>query len=174
MKNYINFVLKFIFSVKCDSKVSGHMGKLDDIDLAILGFLQENGKRSYTEIAKLLHVSEGTVRTRINRMLKDGVFEFIIHMDPNKIGLNVQAIIGISTKLGQQEQIARTLNGFQEVRFVGAFSGQHDLILQAYFKNNDELVHFVNKELAKMEGIISVDVSIELKQYKDTFSYIVK
>ncbi|WP_332695481.1 Lrp/AsnC family transcriptional regulator [Halalkalibacter lacteus] len=150
------------------------MGKLDEMDMEILGFLQENGKRSYTEIAKLLKVSEGTIRTRINRMLKDGVFEFIIHMDPNKIGLNVQVIIGISTKLGQQEQIARTLNQFQEVRFVGAFSGRHDLILQAYFKNNDDLVDFVNKDLAKMDGIISVDVSIELKQYKDCFSYIIE
>ncbi|MFC0469964.1 Lrp/AsnC family transcriptional regulator [Halalkalibacter kiskunsagensis] len=150
------------------------MGKLDVMDMAILGFLQENGKRSYTEIAKLLDVSEGTIRTRINRMLKDGVFEFIIHMDPNKIGLDVQVIIGISTKLGKQEEIARTLNQFQEVRFVGAFSGRHDLILQAYFKNNDDLVQFVNKDLAKMDGIISVDVSIELKQYKDSFSYIVE
>jgi Lrp/AsnC family transcriptional regulator for asnA, asnC and gidA len=150
------------------------MGKLDEMDMAILGFLQENGKRSYTEIAKLLNVSEGTIRTRINRMLKDEVFEFIIHMDPNKIGLNVQVIIGISTKLGQQEEIARTLNQFQEVKFVGAFSGRYDLILQAYFKNNDDLVQFVNKDLAKMDGVISVDVSIELKQYKDSFSYIVE
>ncbi|MCL7746757.1 Lrp/AsnC family transcriptional regulator [Halalkalibacter alkaliphilus] len=150
------------------------MSKLDEMDFSILGFLQENGKRSYTEIAKLLNVSEGTVRTRINRMLKDGVFEFIIHMDPNKIGLNVQVIIGIVTKLGHQEQIATTLNRYQEVRFVGAFSGRHDLILQAYFKNNDDLVHFVNKELANMDGVISVDVSIELKQYKDSFSYIEK
>ncbi|MDV2886299.1 transcriptional regulator [Alkalihalophilus pseudofirmus] len=150
------------------------MSKIDEMDYTILSFLQEDGKKSYTEIAKELKVSEGTVRTRINRMLKDNVFEFIIHMNPNKIGLNVQVIIGISTKLGYQESIARELNRFSEVRFVGAFSGQHDLIMQAYFKNNDDLVHFVNKELAKIEGIISADVNIELKQYKDSFSYITK
>ncbi|WP_368506049.1 Lrp/AsnC family transcriptional regulator [Alkalihalophilus sp. As8PL] len=150
------------------------MSKVDEIDFTILSYLQEDGKKSYTEIAKSLNVSEGTVRTRINRMLKDNVFEFIIHMNPNKIGLNVQVIIGISTKLGYQESIARELNRFSEVRFVGAFSGQHDLIMQAYFKNNDDLVHFVNKELAKIEGIISADVNIELKQYKDSFSYITK
>ncbi|MDV2684304.1 Lrp/AsnC family transcriptional regulator [Alkalihalophilus lindianensis] len=150
------------------------MSKVDEIDFTILSYLQEDGKKSYTEIAKSLNVSEGTVRTRINRMLKDNVFEFIIHMNPNKIGLNVQVIIGITTKLGYQESIATELNRFSEVRFVGAFSGQHDLIMQAYFKNNDDLVHFVNKELAKIEGIISADVNIELKQYKDSFSYITK
>ncbi|WP_216831784.1 Lrp/AsnC family transcriptional regulator [Alkalihalobacterium elongatum] len=148
------------------------MSKLDTMDFAILGYLQENGKRSYTEIAKLLDVSEGTIRTRINRMLKENVFEFVIHTNPNKVGLNVQAIIGISTKLGSQEEIADQLNQYSEVRFVGAFSGRHDLIIQAYFKSNEDLVHFVNKELAKMDGIISADVNIELKQYKDSFSYV--
>ncbi|WP_209125780.1 Lrp/AsnC family transcriptional regulator [Alkalihalobacillus sp. BA299] len=148
------------------------MSKLDQMDFAILGYLQENGKRSYTEIAKLLDVSEGTIRTRINRMLKENVFEFVIHTNPNKVGLNVQAIIGISTKLGSQEEIADQLNRYAEVRFVGAFSGRHDLIIQAYFKSNEDLVHFVNKELAKMDGIISADVNIELKQYKDSFSYV--
>ncbi|WP_100374698.1 Lrp/AsnC family transcriptional regulator [Bacillus sp. FJAT-45037] len=150
------------------------MSKVDEVDYMILHHLQEDGKRSYTEIAKAMNVSEGTVRTRINRMLKDNVFEFIIHMDPNKIGLNVLVIIGISTKLGYQEGIAAKLNQFSEVRFVGAFSGQHDLIMQAYFKSNDDLVYFVNKELGKIEGIISADVNIELKQYKDSFSYITK
>ena len=94
-------------------------------------------------------------------------------MDPNKIGLQVQAIIGIATKLGYQEQVAMKLNQCREVRFVGVFSGRHDLILQAYFKNNEALVDFVNGELAQLEGIDTVDVSIELKQYKDSFSYIV-
>ncbi|BAB07360.1 Lrp/AsnC family transcriptional regulator [Halalkalibacterium halodurans] len=148
------------------------MVKLDDVDMSILQLLQDNGKRSYTDIAKRINVSEGTVRTRINRMLKERVFEFIIHMDPNKIGLNVQAIIGIKTQLGKQETIATKLNEYPEVRFVGAFSGRHDLILQAYFKNNEDLVNFVNKELSKIDGILAADVSIELKQYKDSFSYI--
>ncbi|WP_026674060.1 Lrp/AsnC family transcriptional regulator [Alkalihalobacterium bogoriense] len=148
------------------------MGKLDHIDFAILGYLQENGKRSYTEIARLLDVSEGTIRTRINRMLKEDVFEFVIHTNPNKIGLHVQAIIGISTKLGMQEEIAIQLNRYSEVRFVGAFSGRHDIIIQAYFKNNEDLVFFVNKKLAKIDGIVSADVNIELKQFKDSFSYV--
>nr|WP_026104945.1 Lrp/AsnC family transcriptional regulator [Halalkalibacterium ligniniphilum] len=150
------------------------MMKLDEIDVQILKMLQDNGKRSYTDIAQQLDVSEGTVRSRINRLLKEGVFEFIIHMDPNKIGLNVQVIIGIKTKLGHQEAIAAHLNDYPEVRFVGAFSGHHDLILQAYFKNNEDLVNFLNKELAKLEGIVAADVSIELKQYKDSFSYMIQ
>ncbi|WP_265181600.1 Lrp/AsnC family transcriptional regulator [Geomicrobium sp. JCM 19055] len=142
------------------------------MDFRILALLQQNGKQSYSEIARLLDVSEGTVRSRVNKMLKEDVFEFIIHTNPNKVGLNVQAIIGLETRLGKQDSIACQLQGHGSVRFIGAFSGKHDLIIQAYFKNNDELVSFVNQDLSEIEGIISVDVNVELKQYKDTFSYI--
>jgi Lrp/AsnC family transcriptional regulator, regulator for asnA, asnC and gidA len=147
---------------------------IDTLDMSILTMLQENGRRSYTEVAKYLNVSEGTIRSRINRMLKDGVFEFVIHTNPNKIGLNVQTIIGLTTKLGMQEKVAQHLNKFSEVRFVGAFSGKHDLMIQAYFRSNEDLVDFVNNQLSKIEGIISADVSLELKQYKDSFSFIEK
>ncbi|MDQ0297612.1 Lrp/AsnC family transcriptional regulator for asnA, asnC and gidA [Salibacterium salarium] len=146
---------------------------LDKTDMRILAYLQENGKRSYSEISRYLEVSEGMVRSRINKMLDDGVFEFIIHTNPNKVGLQVQTIVGFSTQLGKQEEIARELQKFPEVRFVGAFSGKHDLIIQAYFEDNDSLVNFINKELAHIEGILNADVNVELKQYKDSFSYVV-
>ncbi|GAK04796.1 transcriptional regulator, AsnC family [Geomicrobium sp. JCM 19037] len=146
--------------------------ELDRMDFKILAHLQENGKQSYSEIARGLEVSEGTIRSRVNKMLKEEVFEFIIHTNPNKIGLHVQAIIGLETRLGKQDSIACRLQGHGAVRFIGAFSGKHDLIIQAYFRNNDELIGFVNQELSEIEGIISVDVNVELKQYKDTFSYI--
>ncbi|RKD25637.1 transcriptional regulator [Ammoniphilus oxalaticus] len=148
------------------------MKKLDQLDFEILGLLQGDGRKSYTEMGNLLNVSEGTIRSRINKMLEDRIFEFIIHVDPNKIGLFVQAIIGIKTQLGFQEDVASKLQEFSAVRFIGAFSGRNDIILQAYFRSNDELVNFVNQELAKIEGIISADVSIELKQYKDSFSFV--
>ncbi|WP_134698891.1 Lrp/AsnC family transcriptional regulator [Ammoniphilus sp. YIM 78166] len=148
------------------------MKKLDRLDFEILQLLQEDGRRSYTEMAHLLEVSEGTIRARINKMQEEEVFEFIIHTNPNRVGLTVQAIIGIKTQLGLQEKVAVKLREFPSVRFIGAFSGRNDLIIQAYFRSNDELVLFVNHELSKIEGIISADVSIELKQYKDSFSFI--
>ncbi|MBO8170615.1 MAG: Lrp/AsnC family transcriptional regulator [Bacillaceae bacterium] len=149
------------------------MKKLDKLDYHIIELLQEDGRRTYSDMAGKLGVSEGTIRSRINRMLNDKVFEFIIHTDPEKVGLQVQAIIGLSTQLGKQEKVAEQLGRYPEVRFIGAFSGKHDLILQAYFRSNEDLVHFVNRALSRIDGIVSADVSLELKQYKDSFSYVV-
>ena len=146
--------------------------ELDQKDFKILSMLQDNGKCSYSKIARDIGVSEGTVRGRINKMLKNDVFEFIIHTNPYKIGLHVQAIIGLETRVGYHDAIACQLEPHRSVRFIGAFSGRHDLIIQAFFRNNEELVSFVDQTLSEVEGIISVDVNVELKQYKDTFSYV--
>ncbi|WP_027417371.1 Lrp/AsnC family transcriptional regulator [Aneurinibacillus terranovensis] len=148
------------------------MRKLDILDFQILQMLQTDARRAYTDMGHQLGVSEGTIRARINRMLEDGIFQFVIHTVPEKVGLDVQAIIGMSTKLGCQEQVAYHLGKLKPVRFIGAFSGRNDLIIQAYFQSNDELVTFVNEELSIIDGIVSAEVSIELKQYKDSFSYV--
>ncbi|TSB48356.1 Lrp/AsnC family transcriptional regulator [Alkalicoccobacillus porphyridii] len=148
------------------------MEGIDALDRAILMHLQTDGKVAYTKIAANLKISEGTVRTRVKKMLNKKYFQFIIHMDPTSLGLKVQVIIWVKTQLGYQDQVAGILSQFSEVRFVAAFSGQYDLIVQAYFKNKHDLITFVNHQLASIEGIISSDLSIELKQYKDSFSYI--
>ena len=41
---------------------------LDDLDVAILSCLQQDGRMSFTEIADQLKVSVGTARTRLNRL----------------------------------------------------------------------------------------------------------
>ncbi|QQK78481.1 Lrp/AsnC family transcriptional regulator [Salicibibacter cibi] len=146
--------------------------ELDQTDFKILSMLQDDGKCSYSKIARNIGVSEGTVRGRINKMLKNDIFEFIIHTNPYKIGLHVQAIIGLETRVGYHDSIACQLQPHRSVRFIGAFSGKHDLIMQAFFQNNEELMAFVDRTLSGIEGIISVDVNVELKQYKDTFSYV--
>jgi Lrp/AsnC family transcriptional regulator for asnA, asnC and gidA len=145
---------------------------LDELDLEILRCLQQDGRAPFTEIAKKQKVSEGTIRSRVNRMLQEGVFEFIIHIDPEKVGLHTQAIISLSIQMGKQEDVAKELLAHPEVRFVGAFSGAFDLIIQAYFKSNSDLVDFINGRLSKIEGILRAEVSLELKQYKDTFNYV--
>ncbi|MDQ0206783.1 Lrp/AsnC family transcriptional regulator [Alkalicoccobacillus murimartini] len=148
------------------------MGGIDALDRAILMHLQMNGKSAFTKIADNLHISEGTVRTRVKKMLNNKYFQFNIHMDPTSLGLEVQVIMWIKTQLGCQDQVAEALRQQSEVRFVAAFSGQYDLIVQAYFKNKHDLITFVNQQLSSIEGIISSDLSVELKQYKDSFSYI--
>jgi hypothetical protein len=48
---------------------------MDQIDGQIIDLLRENGRRSNVEMARVLGISEGTVRKRIERLLSSGVLE---------------------------------------------------------------------------------------------------
>ncbi|WP_078392241.1 Lrp/AsnC family transcriptional regulator [Shouchella patagoniensis] len=148
------------------------MEKLDELDFLILGIFQKDGKCSYSEVARNLNVSEGTVRQRTKKMRTNEVFDFMICINPEKLGLSVKAIISLNTKLGKQDQVGKWLASFNEIHEVSSFSGYHDLMIQAYFKDNEALVQFVNNDLARSDGIAAIDVSIQLMEYKNSFSYL--
>ncbi len=147
------------------------MEKLDALDFKILDLYQKNGKYTYSQIARELHVSEGTIRQRSKKMVNSGVFDFIIKIDPIKLGLSVKAIIGINVKVGKQDEVGKWLASFKEVICVDSVSGYHHFIVQAYFNDNERLLRFVNETLAQSTSIHQLDVSIQLKAYKDVLGY---
>ncbi|WLR51932.1 Lrp/AsnC family transcriptional regulator [Bacillus tianshenii] len=144
---------------------------LDKTDFFILQSLYKDGRKAYTEIAKELEISEGKVRFRINRMLENNVFEFIIHSSPDKIGLPVQALIGINTENGARDRVACQLAGFREIRAVGSFIGKYEILIQAYFASNEELAIFMDRKLTKINEITKTETFLQLKHYKDSFNY---
>ena len=51
--------------------------KVDDIDLKIIRFLNEDGRTPFTQIAKRLGVSTGMIRQRYQRLVQDGVLQIV-------------------------------------------------------------------------------------------------
>ena len=48
---------------------------IDERDRKILEILQDNSRLSNTEIAKIIGVSEGTIRKRIKRLIDEGIWK---------------------------------------------------------------------------------------------------
>jgi Lrp/AsnC family transcriptional regulator for asnA, asnC and gidA len=71
------------------------MGKpveLDNLDLKILALLMQNAKRPYTDIAKELFVSGGTIHVRMKKMEESGVVQGQhLVVDPSRLGYDICA-----------------------------------------------------------------------------------
>jgi len=81
--------------------------KLDELDLAICSLLREDGRRPYTELAKQLGVSNGTVRYRVSKMLEEGSLQIVGRFDPFQVGLRAPANVRIAVRPAQLiEQVA--------------------------------------------------------------------
>jgi Lrp/AsnC family transcriptional regulator, regulator for asnA, asnC and gidA len=144
-------------------------GHLDETDRAIVGILQRNGRTSNREVARLLDVSEATIRNRVTRLIDDGLINIVAVPTPKAVGLSMSAIIGVSVEMRRLDDVVDTVVGYDEVRYLGLSTGRHDIIVEAFFEDQEHMLRFVTKKLGHLEGVINVDTSVILRVGK--FSY---
>ena len=79
--------------------------KLDEIDHKILDMLIENTRMPFTDIAKALEVSAGTVHIRVRKMEESGIIKSsTLTVDYDKIGYTFVAYVGIFLEKNHQTQ----------------------------------------------------------------------
>ena len=69
--------------------------QLDDVSKKIIEQLQIDGRKSYSEIGKVVGLSEAAVRQRVQKLTESGVMQVVAVTDPMKLGFSRQAMIGI-------------------------------------------------------------------------------
>lgn len=144
-------------------------GALDDVDRRIVAILQENGRTSNREIGRKLRVSEATVRNRISRLIADKLINIVAVPTPTAVGMTLSAIIGVSVALPRIDDVIAQLVTKPEVRYAGLSTGRYEVILEAFFSNQEHLLEFITRDLGNMEGVTQVETSIILRVAK--FSY---
>ncbi|WP_080056554.1 Lrp/AsnC family transcriptional regulator [Spirosoma aerolatum] len=139
---------------------------LDDLDFAILSCLQRDGRMSFTEIAEQLNVSVGTARTRLNRLLEEGVLSIVGRVDPDKVGFRAYAHIAVYVRPATlKEPVALLIAQLPEVSFLASTSGDYDLEVDVMCPTNHDLVEFIN-EISKIEGVYQTKTTLYFKVYK--------
>lgn len=126
-----------------------------DTDRAIIRLLQENARMSYAELSRATGIPESTVRRRMDRLQQRGVIEFTMLAEPSRLGYDVRAMIGLRLELRLLDQIAASLRDMQEVTFAAFLTGNFDVMIQVVVRSQDDLVDFLTRRLAPIEGIRS-------------------
>lgn len=129
----------------------------------ILNLLIMNGKMNYREIASTLKRSPSTVRDRISRMEKDGIIRgYITLFDPQRIGMNVEAIILAEMEDGityKEFERLREVEGVLEVLYV---SGERQIMVRMEAPDIMALEEKVSDEIIP-KGLKNVDMKIVIR-----------
>ena len=144
---------------------------IDKVERQIILLLQQNGRMSYVEMAEHIGVTEGTVRRKVNRLLEERIITVAAVANPHVIGFDSPAIISIKTETGKVAQVAEEISRLPGVRFVALTTGTFDLIMEGYWANNQELSHFLTRDLAKVEGIREYNTSLVLRILKQAYDW---
>lgn len=140
---------------------------LDQLDWSILHHLQEDGRRSFTELAEELKVSVGTIRNRYHRLVDDNVLHIIGWTDPVKAGFNAYARVTIEVKPTELiRKVAHALIQVQEVTFLAITSGKYDLEINLLCKDNRQLLDVMHQKIHTIEGIYETHTTIYFEVLK--------
>ena len=139
---------------------------MDELDRSILSFLQEDGRSRFTDIAKALDVSEGTVRNRVARLLEDDVFQIIGVVDPHRVGYDAPALIAIAVRPPHLEEAASQIALLPEVSYLIMVSGDYDLMVEVFCRDRQHLASFLTDSLQTIPGIDRTQTYMILQTYK--------
>ncbi len=145
---------------------------IDDLDKQIADLLAADGRMSSTQIARTIgHITERTVRYRIDRLLKMGVIEICAVPIPSKLGYVVNADVFVEVEPGRSVAIAEQIAKYDNVPYVACSTGTNDLSVQVVARTNAELFLFVNENIGQIEGVRKTVTSVVPIVIKDVYRW---
>lgn len=148
------------------------MSELDKVDQAIIRLLMEDGRMPVAEIARRAGgVSARSVRYRLERLVKNDVIRISAITHPRKVGYEVMADVWIEIEPGRVLDVARKMAEFQQVSYVGCSTGEKDLSIQIYARNNADLYRFVTEVIGNIPGVRKTSTVLVPLVLKDVYDW---
>lgn len=136
--------------------------QLDALDYKILRMLSINARKPFLEIARECNVSGAAIHQRIQKLTGMGVLQGSESLiNPAAVGYETCAYIGFFLKDPSKfSQVVERLKEIPEVVECHFTTGQYDMFIKLYAKNNDHLLRIIhtklqNLGLARTESLIS-------------------
>ncbi|WP_182526213.1 Lrp/AsnC family transcriptional regulator [Nocardioides dongkuii] len=143
---------------------------LDDVSKAIIEQLQQDGRRSYAAIGKVVGLSEAAVRQRVQRLIDGGVMQVVAVTDPLELGFARQAMVGIRVT-GPLEPVADALAELTEVDYVVITAGSFDLLAEVVAESDEHLLEIISRRIRDIEGVVATETFMYLSLHKQTYSW---
>ena len=142
--------------------------KLDKLDKQILRMIADDARVPFLEVARACEVSGAAIHQRIQKLTNAGVLkgsQFII--DPEKIGYETCAFIGLNLKNPENfDEVVKQLKDMPEVVECHYTTGNYDLFIKIYARNNHHLLNIIHDKLQPLglsssETLISFNSAFE-------------
>ena len=143
--------------------------QIDETDCLILSYLQKNARMPYTEIAKKINVSSGTIHQRINKMTEAGLIKGSqVTLDYNALGYDVSVLIGIHlSSANDLNMVCKQLKTFKEVTQIHYTTGSYGLIIKVVLRSISDYYEFLVGKLQAINSIQSTESFICLRTILD-------
>lgn len=133
--------------------------KLDQINISIINHLKD-GRAPFKKIAEALSIAEGTVRSRVRRLMDEGVLEIAGLVDPEAIPDQSVAMIGVRLSDRNLVKKGEEFSRLRGVISVCVVTGRYDLIVTVMLNRGFTLLEFYADEVAMIDNVAAVEAFV--------------
>src|SRR3954463_1471520 len=143
---------------------------LDEGSKAIIEQLQQDGRRSYAAIGKVVGLSEAAVRQRVQRLTDGGGMQVGAVTAPVPLGCAREARVGVGVP-GAMEPVADAIAALDEVDYVVVTAGSYDVLAEGVAESDEHLLEIISERIRSIEGVLSTETFMYLHLRKQTYSW---
>lgn len=143
---------------------------IDEVDKTILMYLIENTRMPFTEIAKKMDVSAGTIHVRVKKLEDAGIIKgTTLITDYDKMGYRFVAYVGLLlTKTNKIQGVLEELHKIPNVTVAHIVSGKYNVFCKIRARDTNHAKEVIFKidaidDVLRTESMISLEESFNDK-----------
>lgn len=139
---------------------------IDKLDQKLIMDLKKDGRRTYMDLAKMLGVTEGTVRNRLRRLVNQGIIKITAITELEKLGYSFMGIVGMQIHLADLRTVANQLAKSPNICYLVNVTGRYDIIAIILTRTSGEFADFMENVVSAIPGILRTETFVNLNVYK--------
>ena len=143
---------------------------MDRYDTLILSALQEDGRISWTQLAKRVNLSPSACQRRVESLVERGVIDgFTVNLNDAALGHNVIAFVAVHVDRQSTElavDFRRRVREHPQVQACYMISGTNDFMLEVAATDLESFGRFIDGELLRLPAVKDASSSIVLSVVK--------
>lgn len=142
--------------------------RLDRIDVAILDYLQRDGRATTVELSEAVGLSPSPCHRRQKLLEEEGIIRgYVALLDQERVGLPVNVFVSVELASQTDEDLARfeqAVAGCPEVMECYVMTGTSDYLLRVVAADLGAYENFLRTRLTHIPGVRSIRSAFALKR----------
>jgi len=159
---------------------------IDEMDRKLIHELQKNGRLSYSDLARMIGVVEGTIRKRVKNLIDRDIIKIVAVPNMRTLGYTLVSIVGIQVQMADYKKVAESLASNPNVGHLTSVTGRYDLIAIVLTRSSEEFSRFMEEYIStipsvgRTETFVTLQIvkgnwpALDISQLADTFKTLPK
>ena len=144
--------------------------ELDKIDHKIISHLLEDGRCSFSQIAKDVSLTDVAIKKRVDRLKRKGIITSIsATINLKALGYENPIYVQIRSEISKNKEIIKRLKSLDYVLELYQILGEYNLLAKLVVPSIDSAEKFI-EQLGVIDGVLDIKTQVILSELKKSGS----